>query len=447
MRRIGIWVLWIVLGIVGLTMCLWTVSRLRGPTAEQVEALALMQQSPLPTEGNAFPALWLLAYDVPESRLQAIADADAEFFAATPMYRLEDHKVWAKLSTAHADYADQTPSADDFERFCKTRQENCLDKVRADPAAYDALIERNRALLDRVAGLSRYSHYRYTATNSTDMMLPPFQLAGYGLTRVAWQFARGDVDEALAGACDGVRTWRRLGAHSDSLLARMIGIAYASDGYARLLAQMLAELPASHELPASCDSAFSPPAVADLSICEAMKGEFSLADHAVRSQLLGELARSPWIHRAIGSLVFDVDQTSAMTAVINARHCSDDTNAQLQLDQPMATPESSLNLWRLECVANFAGCVLTDVARPAYADYQWRAQDYGARLELMAALLWLREHADPDEPLQAQLTRRWEATRRGDRGIRFVEDGSMVELEEFSRRPDREWRLPLLPSR
>jgi hypothetical protein len=426
--------------------CLWTVSRLRGPSAEQVEALALMQQkSPFPPAENAFPALWLLAYDVPRSRLQEITDADAEFYAAVPGYRMNDRQVWATSRTARAEYADQTPSVDDFERFCKGRQENCLDKVRADPAAYDALIERNRALLDRVAGLSRYTHYRQVAENSTDMTMPPFQLAGYGLTRVAWQFARGDIDAALAGACDGVRTWRRIGAHADSLMARMIGIAYASDGYTRLLAEMLGELPASHELPASCDSAFSPPAIADLSICEAMKGEFWFADQTVRSQLRDELATSPWIHRAINTLVFDVDQMSAMTAVINARNCSDDTNTQLQLDQPMAKPESSLNLWRLECVANFASCVLTDIARPAYVDYQWRAQDYGARLELMAALLWLRGHADPDEPLQAQLTRRWEATRRGDRGIRFVEDGSMVELQEFSRRPDRGWRLPLFP--
>jgi hypothetical protein len=424
--------------------CLWTVSRLRGPSAEQTEALELMrQQSSLPPGGNAFPALWLLAYDVPESRLQAVAVADLARLAETRTSRMEGHTEPVKSGSTKDEYAVQMPSTDDAGQFCKIRQENCLDKVRSDPAAYEALIERNRALLDRVAGLSRYSHYRSTAENPLDTIMPPFQLAAYGVTQVAWQFARGDIDGALAGACDGVQTWRRLGANADSLMARMVGIAYATDGYARLLADMLAELPASHELPASCSAAFSPPVVADLSICEAMRGEFALADRTTWSDLRNQQASLSWIKRTSNSLAFDIDQSAAMMASVYAGNCTDDANTLL-LDQPMVRPESP-NLWRLECVANVAGCVLSEIARPAYADYQWRAQDYGARLELMAALLWLREHADPDEPLQAQLTRRWEATRRGDREIRFVEDGAAVELQEFFKRNDGAWQVPLFP--
>lgn len=46
-------------------------------------------------------------------------------------------------------------------------------------------------------------------------------------------------------------------------------------------------------------------------------------------------------------------------------------------------PLIHLSLASLECVANISGCVLADIAFQAYYNYQWRAQDHAARLEMM----------------------------------------------------------------
>src|SRR3546814_10672414 len=83
---------------------------------------------------------------------------------------------------------------------------------------------------------------------------------------ISQAYASGKVDEGLAGACAGVRTWRTLGTDADSLIVKMLGIGLATDGYGRLLAQMLAELPAGHPLPVACEAALAPVSVGELSI-------------------------------------------------------------------------------------------------------------------------------------------------------------------------------------
>src|SRR5690606_8997512 len=206
----------------------------------------------------------------------------------------------------------------------------------------------------------------------------PFQYAPYDLTRVAWQFSRGEVDAALTGACEGAGAWRRLGAHSDSLLARAIGTANV-EGYVGLLARMLAELPPSHVIPDACTAAFATPVVADASICEAMRGEFATTKHYIRQLDAGageESSLIPGSHR----LVFDPEKSLAILAAGNAWTCSTDTNTALQNDIRVVQPPPStgMSLARLECVANASGCILADIAFPAYYDYQWKAQDHAA---------------------------------------------------------------------
>src|SRR3546814_14770872 len=106
-------------------------------------------------------------------------------------------------------------------------------------------------------------------------------LAHLGVTRAAQAYASGKVDEGLAGACAGVRTWRTLGTDADSLIVKMLGIGLATDGYGRLLAQMLAELPAGHPLPVACETALAPVSVDELSICETMRGAYPSSAAAI----------------------------------------------------------------------------------------------------------------------------------------------------------------------
>lgn len=447
MRRIFSWIFWLVLAGIATLVCLWLVSRMRGLTSEQEQAVALMQQrAPLPPGGNVFPALWLLAYDVPESQLQAVAEADiAQSTASTA--QSDGDTATASVRTAIERFDDQSPSQADSQLFCNVGGDDCLDRVRAEPASYDRLIERNQALLDRVVALQGYGYYRSPDYDRFDLLLPPTQYAAYDLTRLAWQFSRGEVNPALSGACDGARVWRQIGAHSDSLLVRGVSTGYV-EGYMNLLARLLGELPLSQEIPASCAVAFAPPAVADASICEAMRGEFSIAKHYIRQLAREGGADSPTIKSASpNGLLWDTEKTVAILAAGNAWACSNETITAIQSDIRVDPSRARLGPWRLECVANFAGCVHTHMAFPAYDSYQWSAQDHAARLELMAVLLHLREDANPDEPLQAQLLRYWEKKSRGERQIRFDDDGRSVELEQYADAPDSWWSLPFFPKR
>src|SRR3546814_429718 len=143
---------------------------------------------------------------------------------------------------AAAQYRDLQPNDADRALFCSP-YDDCLQRVRADPDGYAALVARHGVLLDRIAALSGYDFYRSQAPLDPRAPIPMLSLAHLGVTRAAQAYASDKVDEGLAGACAGVRTWRTLGTDADSLIVKMLGIGLATDGYGRLLAQMLAELP------------------------------------------------------------------------------------------------------------------------------------------------------------------------------------------------------------
>lgn len=444
MRRIARNIALALLAVAIVVAGLWTWSRLRGPSPAQQRALALLQQPPAPPGRDAFAALWLLHYDVPGSQLQAIADADSARIAALLAAGGDEAAASTQSfrSEAADRYPDLSPSPADADLFCRPREDDCLARVRSDPEAYRALVARNRRLLDRVAGLSAYDYYRYGMPH--DFVAPPSfaGVAGIGITRIAHEFAGGDRDAALAAACEGVLTWRRLGAHSDTLVMRMLGATYATDGYARLFAGMLAELPVDHPLPAACGRAFAEPEVAELSICAQMQGEF-LHVSGITRDLRARTAAKPWIDRALMPLAFDAGMTLAAIAPAHARSCTPEAEAALARDAPVPQPEASQSLWRLDCVANFVGCVLADIGAPAYRDYQVRAQDHGARLDLMATLLRLRAHSGDAKSLRAALADEWARTRSAGREARIGDDGTTLAVRQRWTGRGEWWQVPM----
>src|SRR5690554_6751975 len=67
MRRWLRWIVIVLLAAIALLAVLWSASRLLSPTAEQRRAVEVFEQLPAPRGSNAFPALWLLQWDVPEA--------------------------------------------------------------------------------------------------------------------------------------------------------------------------------------------------------------------------------------------------------------------------------------------------------------------------------------------------------------------------------------------
>lgn len=441
LRWAGVVLLALLLAVIGL----WLLSRALGPSDEQEAALASLESAGPAPGRNAFAALWLLTYDVPEGAQDAIVAQDAASFARLPLPNADayDPAQAPRWQTAAATrFAKLAPSAKDWERFCKSSQPGCLAKVKADRDGYAALLERNRKLIERSAELRKFGHYRNALPVRMDMPFPSFQYAIAPLTRHALAFADGDRDAALAGACADLSAWRRVGTHSDSLIVRMVGIAFATDGYARLIADMMAELPPDHALPAECAAALATPSAEEGLLCEAMKGEWAY----VRSGMQA-IAKEP---RPTGGAIdyffpvlFDADMTDARLAVAHARTCAASARAGVAADTP-ADFSGEARGWRFDCVGNAAGCVLADISGDAHFErYAWRAQDNAARLRLLGALLWLREHADGNATIAQALRKLPPAFASPGHPIEIADGGKALRIRQFDDTREAYWQVPL----
>src|SRR3546814_3800713 len=78
---------------------------------------------------------------------------------------------------------------------------------------------------------------------------------------------------------------------------------------------------------------------------------------------------------ALNRLVHDPEKTRALIAGNFAPACSSATRAMLAADERPGWPQEPRPRLRMECIANMAGCILADIAAPAYAGYGLRAQD------------------------------------------------------------------------
>lgn len=413
---------------------LWAWSRLRGPTPAQRTALEVME-APNVFEGrNAFDAIWVLPYDVPDADIKPVVDLDMRALVEATAGA---HDGPLAFSTDAARYPDLRPiSSAEGVRPCGIREADCLGKVASAPDAHAALVRENARLIERIERLSEFDHYASRWPADLRVPFPEFTLLKWPLTAHAVEFAQGDRMHAVEATCRDLATWRRLGTHSDILILRMLGIALATDGYGALLAGMLAALPRDTVLPDSCEAALAAPVAADASICPAMRGEFAWSMGAAAS--LPEMRA----HTAWSWLVLDRDGFRALMAEQLVPPCLV-PDAALASDQRGALTGTPLPAWRrFECIANSAGCILGDIAGPAYANYAWRAQDQNARLQLLGTLAWLREQPD-NGTLAERLARRPADLRSPTRAITVGADGRSLEIAQYDSSRGATWSLPL----
>src|SRR5699024_8884472 len=129
---------------------------------------------------------------------------------------------------------------------------------------------------DRIERLHEFDYLQSDFPYRSVAPIPAYQNVSYPRTRHAVRFVQGQTRQALAATCREIATWRRLGANTDRLIARMIGVASATDQNGYALANMLAEIPLDQPLPEPCGQALAPPDVDELSLCSALHGEFEL---------------------------------------------------------------------------------------------------------------------------------------------------------------------------
>lgn len=447
MRKVLKWAGVALLMLLAVVGGLWSLSRFHGPTEAQKQALAVLAQKDVPKGRNAFAAIWLLPYDVPKDQLEAVTAQDMERFRKLPPYRAG--KAGGEInSSAFKSVADgrfNRLTGDEVRnKACSFREGDCLAKVRSNPKAYSRWRNDNAKLIERVEAIHGYDYYRNMLPARLDAPFPKFQYFTVLPTVRALDFVKGRTDAAVDMTCRDISMYRKLSKGTDSLIASMIDLGgiHASS---RLLAEMLSELPVDFPLPESCKAATVVPSVEEISLCNAMRGEAAYSSSVISStgapgSLFGNRALD-----AFAPLVYDLEDTKAILAPTYAWACSQEAANDISDDKPLRTPQSKPFNKRFECVGNFVGCLLADIASPLFDDYLHRSQDAGAQFKLLGTLLWLRDHADDKRPLVDRLASRLEDLKSQTRDIEIADGGKSISIRMFDQKNGKEFVLPLPP--
>ncbi|KAA9133208.1 hypothetical protein F3N42_02290 [Marinihelvus fidelis] len=436
------WLIILALLLLFMLVALWGVSRMMYPTKAQRQAIEVLRAWPEFEGENAYALLWTLERDVPDGDMQAVLDEDVRNFDLEPYAPPSiEGGVPERSSSAANAYPDLGVSDEDRQLFCKGLEPGCLQRVMADPDRYNALVERYAPLLDRVERLQHYGHVRSAFPYTIHSPWPNSNSAGYLRTRHAVQFANGAHQQALSSICRDITTWRRLGVQSDSLITLMIGIAYSSRENGRLFAEMLAELPADESLPSACDEALAPPTSSELSLCNAMRGEFAFVDNQYLHDLVEQ--EESTLDRMLTKLTLDPEASLGLRAEGFVPACRGEGASGDERSTFVTHPQRQATLWRFECISNLAGCVLDQIALPAYGDYDLRVQDHGARLRALGTLAWLRQNAGQGRSAQSLLEDRpAELVDPGD-DLAIGPDGETLQLTLRWTGRGEHWMIPL----
>ncbi len=378
----------IVLGLVLLGVAGYMGLRALGPPQAEREALALLDAGPEPVVGvDGFAALYTVRHDIPASARDAVVAEDVRRLVASAPPGEDGAPAW---TSALGQWPSLEPErAQDDPSWCSARADDCLDRVRSAPDAYAGLLQRHAGVLDRAAELRAAHRFANPFPPRLDAPVPAFQSVVRLATRTAWRFQAGQVDLAMADACEDLALGRRMIEAGDSLIGSMVGATLVQDN-ASLLGQMLAELPREHPLPAQCARAVTPVLALEQGLCRTMQAEGRSVVAGLRN--LDALAASgrdmpEWQLR----LLFDPEATAARVAPAFAVYCQEPARRQLSADLPL--PPAALPTKSPRCLANAIGCILSDIAAPPYADYARRLQDADAQLRTLAAMLELRGKA------------------------------------------------------
>lgn len=397
--------------------CILAGLRWAGPNAAQRQALQTLDQSAPTGSHNAFGPLWVLGRQVPAAEVERVLAADAASLdtdATRFRSAAEDHPAWPVPPAAQR---------------CGSGDASCLQKVRAQVADPAAWLQHHEGLRQQLESLTQADHYRHTLPHRLHAPMPPLTLLALLPTFRAVQFAHGKHGAALEATCRDIQMWRRLGAHSDSLLvtvfaARTVGTS------ARLLADMASEAPPGQPWPAACDAALAPDQPAEVSLCGAMHGEMGYARDALLTPPAGA-APSPWYQRALEPLVMDARRTLGALAESRARFCEGGLITATLQDREVALPPlEHPGFVSRTCLGNTAGCILLGVSEPVFTDSLLNLQDAAAQLQLLRTWRWLRTQPVPADAqaLAATLARVPDDVGLPKRTLSLAEDGRALAM-------------------
>ncbi|MEZ5460263.1 hypothetical protein [Dokdonella sp.] len=435
------WLLLLLLGVIILFLLNIAWHRLRGPTADEQAALELVEVPYVAPQGrNAFATLWLFAKDVPDTDFERLAARDVEYVRSNLSLTGEELQ-FPSNELPDLDVPDARSTA-----LCEDTPESCLATVRENPESTREALARHDRLLQRAVAIEdhEYLHNDFPpvlsmAVTTTVHSRLPQRLR---TSQLALMFVDGMHEQALAGVCRNLSTWRRFGRDNRSLVQTMLA-ASRRDADIALLADMLAEMDAAKPLPADCDAALVPVVAGEVSLCSAMIGEFAYIDDLLDPLVSTgkDSAQKGWLERNTQPLVFDASRVRAWRARETEAYCKAEDATQALEDRLPVRPPLEID-W-FDCQANKVGCILTRIGAPEFNEYHERLLDSAAHLRLAATLVWLRETEGNGQSLQQRFDARPDHLRTGSRPTGISEDGRSIWVENLYTRRSARFSLPL----
>jgi len=266
---------------------------------------------------------------------------------------------------------------------------DCLATLREQPQAISETLAPYAAMIEQVAELSEYDHYRSPLPQHFSVPVPiAWTYLRLPLTVHALAHIKGDSQTALAGLCRDANSARMLLRNTHDLIVVMVARLMLVRNV-ELAAQIIAKLPLDAPIPEPCNSAFARLSAEEVSLCPAMRGEFAAmqAFMELEKQRL-ERNRTP-IGRERPS---DWQNAILLEAQRKSALCLPQTDQALLTDEKFAMPSAPASTWLAKCRGGNAACAVSQISGFDPAKYAHRMQDAAAYVQMMQVLLWLRQY-------------------------------------------------------
>jgi len=380
------------------------------PSEQQVAAMSSLSNWPAGEGENAFAAVFLLPFDIPEAEQGAVWHETEQALDDFHHQALDGGQPDPKR--VQAGLGDRYPRVD-LQALPQTNCGQGSGSCLAEAAELDPiLLERLRGakeLHKRLDALHLYGHYRPTRhlffADTWPEGLSRASAVRIDLLLAADAFRSGRTADALARTCRQHASAKRFAHQADLLLTRVIE-QYALRASAALVAEMLAELPLTDPLPADCEALREAPSIDLHGVCLAVGGEYAYSKGLLIDSLRHEAERGGLSRRVVHQVMFSDELTQRWLARKFGWACDDEVQTRTAEDD--AQLDSFLQSWDgevpfLQCLAAPASCrMMQEFDTRSFQLYALRSADDIAASRSLSALLKLRERmANGDSAEQA----------------------------------------------
>jgi hypothetical protein len=399
--------------------------RLRGPSPEQAEVLRILSEKPkYDPATNAEAYFWLLDYDVPEDKIQAITEEDVKRYNGLT----DPDSIMNYQTVAAKSYPKRKLTHELIDRLCsRDNIEKCLDGVSENKEVIQkALIERNSEVF-ALEKISNYKSYYLTMEMHLAGFIPAHSAGeGLRLASIANEFLYGDSNLAIDKTCQQIGAFRLISANSDTLVSALLAQALAKKRM-QLLAYMLNRSSVQKPLLPSCEAAFVPVATDEKMLCHAFYGEFdSLRNLDVWINADTQGSSSEISFSSTDNLMMKLPSSHEIGMRVNApsyaRFCS--IKAREAAEKNVALTQTADDRKASSCdmvdwVAAPQTCVLFGMAAADYDSYVRRRLHQAVQTTAMRNFLWLREQNSNSGDVEALLEARDNNLKEFDDQIEF----------------------------